>query len=193
MSEHFHYILNKPFGYLSQFKSFAPKSHKQKFLGELHDFAEGTMSIGRLDANSEGLLLLTTDGKVSNEITGRKFEKEYYVQLDGIVTDEAIEKLHHPMTINANGVELETLPAQAKKIEDPGFPERSKPVRDDRHGPTTWASITLREGKFRQVRKMCAAVGFPVLRLVRVRIGDIELGGLAVGEVKKIEVLPAKG
>ena len=174
---------------MSQFKSFAPKSHKQKFLGELHDFAEGTMSIGRLDANSEGLLLLTTDGKVSNEITGRKFEKEYYVQLDGIITDEAIEQLHHPMTLNANGIELETLPAQAKKIDDPGFEERSKPVRDDRHGPTSWASITLREGKFRQVRKMCAAVGFPVLRLVRVRIGAIELGKLEVAEVKTIDGL----
>ena len=186
---HHHYILYKPYGYISQFKSFAPKAHKQRFLGELYNFTEGTMSVGRLDEKSEGLLILTTDGKLSNEILSRKYEKEYYVQLDGIVTDEAIVALHESMTINVNGNEVKTLPAEAKKIDDPGFPERnSRRVRDDRHGPTSWASIVIREGKYRQVRKMCAAVGFPVLRLVRVRIGEIELGEMKVGEVREIDL-----
>ena len=156
-------------------------------MGELHDFAEGTMSVGRLDAKSEGLLILTTDGKLSYEILSRKYEKEYYVQVDGLITDEAIERLHHPMIINVEGKEVETLPAKTRKIDDPNFPERSRKIRGDQHGPTSWASIIIREGKFHQVRKMCAQVGFPVLRLVRVRIGEIELGDLEVGEVKEID------
>jgi 23S rRNA pseudouridine2457 synthase len=184
---HHHYILHKPYGYLSQFVSYAPKAHKQKFLGELHNFAEGTMSIGRLDEKSEGLLLLTTDGKVSNEITSSKFEKEYYVQLDGIIDQKAIETLEKGVEIGIHGNVYKTFPAEVKSIDNPNFPERSRKVRDDRHGPTSWASITIREGKYRQVRKMCAAVGFPVLRLVRVRIGDVHLGDLEVGQVVEVE------
>ena len=123
MSEHHHYILHKPYGYLSQFISNAPKAHKQKFLGELYDFVEGTMSIGRLDRDSEGLLLLTTDGKVSHEILSEKHEKEYYVQLDGIITDDAIELLNQPIEISINGKKYTTLPAKAKVIVDTQFPE----------------------------------------------------------------------
>ncbi|UKN00299.1 pseudouridine synthase [Paracrocinitomix mangrovi] len=189
MAEHHHYILHKPFGYISQFISNAPKSHKQKFLGELYDFAEGTMSIGRLDQKSEGLLLLSTDGKLSAEITGRGYEKEYYVQLDGLITEEAIAQLQQPMTINVNGDMINVAPAKARIIEDPGFEEREPKVRDDRHGPTSWASIIINEGKYRQVRKMCAAVNFPVLRLVRVRIGKLELGNLKNGEVIEVDQL----
>lgn len=186
---HHHYILHKPFGYLSQFVSYAPKAHKQKFLGELYDFAEGTMSIGRLDEKSEGLLLLTTDGKVSNEITSSKFEKEYYIQLDGIIDQQAIETLEKGVEIGIHGKVYKTFPATVKTIQDPGFQTRSRKVRDDRHGPTSWASIIIREGKYRQVRKMFASVGFPVLRLVRVRIGDIHLGDLKVGEAREVSSL----
>ena len=155
-------------------------------MGELYEFAEGTMSIGRLDEKSEGLLLLTTDGKVSNEMTSSKFEKEYYVQLDGIIDQNAIETLENGVEIGIQGKVYKTFPAKVKAIDDPQFPERSRRVRDDRHGPTSWASVTIREGKYRQVRKMCAAVGFPVLRLVRVRIGGNHLGDLEVGEVKEV-------
>lgn len=189
MKTHQHYILHKPYGYISQFISHAPKNHKQKFLGELYDFAEGTMSIGRLDEKSEGLLLLTTDGKVSNAITGRKFDKEYYAQVDGVITENAIAKLNESVSITLNGKPYNTIPGKAEAISDPRFPERSRKVRDDRHGPTSWVSITLNEGKYRQVRKMCAAVGFPVLRLVRVRIGEIHLGELRSGEVEEIDTL----
>src|SRR5690606_27971129 len=108
-----HYMLHKPYGYLSQFVSYSPKNHKQKFLGELHDFAPGTMAIGRLDEKSEGLLLMTTDGKLSNEILSRKYDKEYFVQLDGIVTDEAIQQLQQPMMINVHGKDIEVAPAKA--------------------------------------------------------------------------------
>lgn len=141
------------------------------------------MSVGRLDKDSEGLLLLTTDGKFSATVTGRKYEKEYYVQVDGLLTPEAISQLASGVDITVNGQVYTTLPAQVRVLpEAPGFPPRSRRVRDDRHGPTSWVSITIREGKFRQVRKMTAAVGCPTLRLVRVRVGEWRLGELPSGE-----------
>ena len=189
MSSHKHYILNKPYGYLSQFISNGQLKQKHHYLGELHEFAEGTMSVGRLDLASEGLLFLTTDGKVSSEINSRKFEKEYYVQLDGLVTEKALNQLKEGVVINVKNEDYTTLPCSAIKVDTPGFPDRSKKIRDERHGPTSWVSITIKEGKFRQVRKMTAAVGFPTLRLVRVRIGDVELKDLVSGEVREVSSL----
>ena len=187
MSEikHRHFIIHKPYGFLSQFITNQALGRK-KLLGELHDFPAGTMSIGRLDATSEGLLLLTTDGKVSAHITGRKVEKEYYVQLDGIITEEALEKLKKGVEISIEGEKYITNPGKASIIPNPNFPARTQKVRDDRHGPTCWASITINEGKFRQVRKMTAAVGFPTLRLVRVRVGTIILDTMSAGDVKEV-------
>ena len=184
MSEHKHYILHKPYGYLCQFTRVGKR--KKKLLGELFDFVEGTMAIGRLDEKSEGLLLLTTDGMQSQKVRSRKVEKEYYVQLDGIVTDEAIEKLKTGVIIGVEGQDYKTLPCQAKRIDDPNFPERTRRIRDDRHGPTSWASIIVTEGKFRQVRKMTAAVGFPTLRLLRIRVGEVQLENLKPGEVQEV-------
>lgn len=92
MSKHYHFILHKPFGYLSQFVNNQNRRRNKKLLGALNEFPEGTMSIGRLDENSEGLLLLTTDGKVSAQVTSKKVEKEYYVQLDGIITSKGTRK-----------------------------------------------------------------------------------------------------
>ncbi|MEX1002896.1 MAG: pseudouridine synthase [Crocinitomicaceae bacterium] len=185
---HHHYILHKPYGFLSQFITHAQRQKKKhRFLGELYNFAEGTMSIGRLDRASEGLLLLTTDGKVSHEITGKKYEKEYYAQLDGVITDEALEQLRKGVDITVDGHAYTTLPGLAKRIDPPGFEARQPPVRDDRHGPTSWISIIIREGKFRQVRKMTAAVGFPTLRLVRVRVAGVWLGDLRRGEVREVQ------
>ena len=186
---HHHYILHKPYGYISQFVSYAPKSHKQKFVGELHDFVEGTMCIGRLDENSEGLLLLTTDGKLCENINSGGLEKEYYVQLDGEITAEALTQIENGVEIGIKGRRYTTSPCRASKIEDPGFPERSRRIRDDRHGPTSWASIIITEGKYRQVRKMCAAAGFPVLRLVRVRVGNILLEDLQSGQAIEVDQL----
>jgi len=184
LKEHYHYMINKPYGYLSQFVNNGPKKNSKKLLGELADFPEGIMAIGRLDEKSEGLLLLTTNGKTSSNIRSKKVEKEYYAQVDGEITSEAIELLKNGVEIGFDGKKYQTLPCEVKKIETPNFPERSRKIRDDRHGPTSWVSITLREGKFRQVRKMTSAVKFPTLRLVRVRIGDIHLNDMKVGEVK---------
>lgn len=190
--EHHHYILFKPYGYLSQFVYNGKRRKHKKVLGELYDFEEGTMAIGRLDEDSEGILLLTTDGKVSYDILSSKYEKEYFVQLDGIITEEAIQELKNGVEIGIQGKKYTTKQCEARLISPPNVPERARRIRDERHGPTSWASITLREGKFRQVRKMTAAVGFPTLRLVRVRIGSIEIGQMQPGDVIcKSQLMPS--
>ncbi|WP_439130823.1 pseudouridine synthase [Polaribacter sp.] len=186
--KHRHFIIHKPWGFLSQFVNNQTK-RKKKLLGELYDFPEGIMAIGRLDYASEGLLFLTTDGKVSQEIRSSKFEKEYYVQVDGIITQKEIELLKTGVEIGFEGKKYITKPGKAAIIEDPKFPLRSQKIRDERHGPTSWISICIREGKFRQVRKMTAAVGYPTLRLVRVRIGEIKLAKLEVGGVVEVNSL----
>jgi 23S rRNA pseudouridine2457 synthase len=184
---HHHFLLYKPFGYLSQFT----RGHKgKKMLGELYDFPTGTMAIGRLDEKSEGLLLLTTDGKISEAFRSKEIEKEYHVQVDGEINEPALEKLRTGVAISLGKEKYTTLPCKVKKPEVmPDFPQRSKKIRDDRHGPTSWISITLTEGKFRQIRKMTATVGFPTLRLVRVRIGDYHIGQMLPGEVKELTQL----
>lgn len=142
------------------------------------------MSVGRLDQDSEGLLLLTTDGRVSAEITGQNVEKEYYVQVDGEITPSAIALLREGVAISINGKKYTSLPCKAFKLKQrPSFPARAKKIRDERHGPTSWVSVTLTEGKFRQVKKMTAAVGFPTLRLVRVRVGNEHLDSMDAGQV----------
>ena len=182
---HQHFILHKPYGFLSQF--IYELKRKKKLLGELYNFPKGTMAIGRLDEDSEGLLLLTTDGKVSEQIRSKKVDKEYYVQVDGIITLEAIEKLQNGVEIGFEGTKYTTKPCKAFLVSEiPNFGERGKKIRDERHGPTSWASITVNEGKFRQVRKMTAAVGFPTLRLVRIRIGNVHLNELKAGEVIEV-------
>ena len=169
---------------ISQFVN--PAKRKKKLLGDLYDFPLGTMAIGRLDVASEGLLLLTTNGKVSEEIRSSKYEKEYYVQVDGLITQEAVALLKTGVEIGFDGKKYITKPGKAFLIDDPKFPLRTQKIRDERHGPTSWISIIIREGKFRQVRKMTAAVGYPTLRLIRVRIGEIELSNLEINGVKEV-------
>ena len=184
IEKHRHFIIHKPWGMISQFVN--PAKRKKKLLGDLHDFPLGTMAIGRLDVASEGLLLLTTNGKVSEEIRSSKYEKEYYVQVDGLITQEAVALLKTGVEIGFDGKKYITKPGKAFLIDDPKFPLRSQKIRDERHGPTSWVSIIIREGKFRQVRKMTAAVGYPTLRLIRVRIGEIELDNLEINGVKEV-------
>ncbi|PVW13209.1 pseudouridine synthase [Marixanthomonas spongiae] len=187
---HEHFTLYKPYGYLSQFVNNGPKKNSKRLLGELYDFPEGTMAVGRLDEDSEGLLLLTTNGKVSHEICSGEIEKEYYAQVDGLITEAAINQLQQGVEIGYSGKKYQTKPCEAFRLIDvPNLPKRAKKIRDSRHGPTSWVSITLTEGKFRQVKKMTAAVGFPTLRLVRVRVGDIKINGMQAGEVLPVETL----
>jgi 23S rRNA pseudouridine2457 synthase len=184
---HHHYKLNKPHSHLSQFTNQHTTRRNKKMLGELHDFAPGTMSIGRLDENSEGLLLLTTDGKVSAAINGQKVEKEYYAQVLGEVSPTAIQQLNAGVEIGFDGKRYQTLPCKVHLLDSvPEFSFPPKREHKPNHGPTSWISVTLREGKYRQVRKMSAAVGHPVIRLVRVRVGEIKLGDMKVGEVLEV-------
>ncbi len=188
MSNHRHFIIHKPFGYLSQFVNNQNRRRNKKLLGELHDFPVGTMAIGRLDEDSEGLLLLTTDGKVSMLVRSKNVEKEYHVQVDGTITDESVTQLQQGVDIATRGKTYRTLPAKATKLDSPPtYPPRTKRIRDERHGPTSWLAITITEGKFRQIRKMTAAVGFPTLRLIRVRIGSIALNKMLPGEVIEVD------
>ncbi|NKI25833.1 pseudouridine synthase [Arenibacter sp. 6A1] len=189
---HLHFKIYKPFGMLSQFMSNdAKEARKKRFLSDLNDFPEGTMPVGRLDEKSEGLLLLTTDGKLSDLINRSGIEKEYYVQLDGDITKAAIERLEAGVEIGFSGKKYQTKPCKVQSLAQPPLlPEPDKKIRLARHRPTSWISITITEGKFRQVRKMTAAVGFPTLRLVRVRIADIHLKELLPGTVAAIPQLP---
>ncbi|MFT4928542.1 MAG: 23S rRNA pseudouridine2457 synthase [Phenylobacterium sp.] len=179
---HQHFKIFKPYGFLSQF---LPEKRKKKhLLGELFNFPDKTMAIGRLDHDSEGLLLLTTDGMTSYKVRSKGIEKEYYVQVDGVITAQAISLLKNGVEIGINGTPYLTLPCKAVKLDcEPQLPTRGRKIRDPRHGPTSWISITLREGKNRQIRKMTAAVGFATLRLVRVRIGDIHIDNMIAGDV----------
>jgi len=184
-----HFAIYKPDGYLSQFTNNDVSKHKKKLLGDLYNFPKNSMAIGRLDEQSEGLLLITTCGKTSDFINSSNIEKEYFAQVDGAITNEAINQLKEGVEIGFEGTKYNTKHCEVYKLkETPIFPKRNKKIRDNRHGPTSWISITITEGKFRQVRKMTAAVGFPTLRLIRTRIGTIKLQQMTTGEVKQIEI-----
>lgn len=174
---------------LSQFASNSTQQKRKRFLGELGDFPVNTMPIGRLDEKSEGLLLLTTDGKLSNFINISGIEKEYYVLVDGVITEAQITTLQDGVEIGFDGKKYLTKSCKVFKLDSaPILPERSKKIRDARHGPTSWVSITITEGKFRQVRKMTSAIGCPTLRLVRVRVGNIKLKNMQSSEVKALDI-----
>ena len=180
-----HFKLYKPCGIISQLSSKSPRElRKKKFLNELYDFPKGVMPVGRLDEKSEGLLLLTNDGKLSDEINRSGIEKEYYAQLDGEITNGAISLLEKGVEIGFEGKRYHTKACRTKLLSAlPILPEANKKLRIGRHRPTSWISITLTEGKFRQIRKMTAVVGFPTLRLIRIRIGNINLEDLKPGDV----------
>ena len=128
MSNHHHFILHKPYGFLSQF--IYELKRKKKLLGELFKFPLGTMAIGRLDEDSEGLLLLTTDGKMSEIVRSKKVDKEYYVQVDGIINQEAIDKMKHGVEIGFNGTKYITKPCESFIINEiPNFGVRGKKIK----------------------------------------------------------------
>ncbi|MDP1994515.1 MAG: pseudouridine synthase [Ignavibacteria bacterium] len=176
-----YFALNKPYGVLSQFTD----QEGRKTLANLFAFPDDVYPVGRLDYDSEGLLLLTNDKALTEKLLHpkQKLEKEYFVQVEGVPTKEALSQLRTGVLIEKK----KTLPAKVKILEDQSpFEERIPPVRFRKTIPTTWLSITIIEGRNRQVRKMTAAVGFPTLRLVRVRIGKMQLGDLRLGDVKEI-------
>ncbi|WP_405414753.1 pseudouridine synthase [Maribacter sp. Asnod1-A12] len=190
--EHLHYKVYKPVGMLSQMTSGEDRQRRKKrFLTELHDFPEGIMPVGRLDEKSEGLLLMTTDGKLSDTINRAGIEKEYLAQLDGLITSEAVKEISEGVAIGIFGKRYMTKPCNVIILnEPPALPDADVQLRIGRHRPTSWIRIVITEGKFRQVRKMSAAVGFPTVRLIRVRIGDIALEKMQPNQVVPISDFP---
>jgi len=142
--------------------------------------------VGRLDYDSEGLLFLTNDTKMNHQLLHPSFEhkRTYWVQVEGNITTEAIETLAKGVTINVNGIKYNSQPALLSLLEaNPELPERNPPIRFRKNIPTSWAQIQLTEGKNRQVRKMFAAVNFPVLRLIRSQIGSFTISGMQAGDL----------
>jgi 23S rRNA pseudouridine2457 synthase len=189
LMNHRHFLIYKPYKVVSQFITNDRHQKKKRFLGDLAFFPEGCMAVGRLDETSEGLLIITTDGKLSHFINNSPaFDKEYYVQVDGTITDEAIDKLKNGVQISVNSKTYNTNECQVHLLLSvPDVPATNQKIRDDRHGPTSWISIVLNEGKFRQVRKMTSAVGFPTLRLARARIANYNFEGMKCGEVIELD------
>lgn len=185
MQNHRHFILNKPYGYLSQFVD--NSAERKGLLGELYNFPEGVMPVGRLDKDSEGLLLITSDGKLSNFIRSKHIEKEYNVEVEGEIDDESINQLRKGVEIYTAGAYYKTLPCKVERmLEIPELPVVEKEKRMKSLEITSWLSITIKEGKKRQVRKMTSLVGFPTIRLLRVRIGSVLLDRMKPGEVVEV-------
>lgn len=174
-------VFNKPYGVLSQFTPEGGHRSLSEF-----GLPKDVYAAGRLDHDSEGLLLLTDDGPLIKRLLspGAK-EKTYWVQVERIPTTESIEQLRRGVEISGE----RTRPCMARLIEDPHFPERDPPVRFRKNIPTQWIEIILTEGKNRQVRRMTAAVGFPTLRLVRVGLGKLNLFDfdLSPGEWREVQ------
>jgi len=172
--------LNKPYGVLCQFTDSDGRRTLAEFVKQKDVYAAG-----RLDHDSEGLLLLTDDGALAHKLTDprHKEPKTYLVQVDGQITDEAVAALRGGVVLNDGP----TRPALAAHVAEPDWLwPRDPPVRFRKAIPTSWLSVTLSEGRNRQVRRMTAAVGFPTLRLIRVRIGSYALDGLAPGQSRKL-------
>jgi 23S rRNA pseudouridine2457 synthase len=173
---------NKPFAVLSQFSS---DQSPNRTLAEF-GFPPGVYPVGRLDADSEGLLILSDQPEWNARLLrpGQGHEREYWVQVEGVATPEKLQRLSRGVVIQGRA----TLPSVARALEPaPDFPPRNPPIRSRKTVPDCWLSIILREGRNRQVRRMTAAVGLPTLRLVRVRIGKLELKDLAPGDWREVQ------
>ncbi len=168
-------VLHKPYGVLSQFTD----SQQRPTLSEWLDLP-GLYPVGRLDMDSEGLLILAPKGPIHLSLTTPGgCQKTYWAQVEGLIDCEATDRLQRGVNIAG---QYRTRPAKARLLNDPHWPERSVPIRFRKSIPTSWVELTIEEGKNRQVRQMTAAVGFPTLRLIRVSVGPIQLGTLAVGK-----------
>ena len=183
-----YFIVYKPYLVLSQFTS---QLNKQT-LADYFAVPKNVYPVGRLDEDSEGLLILTNDEQLNHRLLNPSFahEREYFVQVDGAITQEAIQQLQRGVEINVSGKMYKTKKCKVELFKEaPTVPDRNPPIRFRKEIPASWIKMILAEGKNRQVRKMTAKVGFPTLRLIRYRVEEIELWDLLPG--KMIE-LPQK-
>lgn len=171
---------HKPYGVLSQFTKQSPAHRTLADFG----FPKNVYPIGRLDWDSEGLLLLSDEAKWNDHLLNPRHahERTYHAQVEGIATKTAMEKLEKGLMIQGR----QTRPCRARLLPEPGYPTRVPPIRHRLSVPTSWIELILTEGKNRQVRRMTAAVGFPTLRLIRPAIGKLTLGDLPIGQWRKL-------
>lgn len=174
-------LFNKPYQVLSQFTDAEGRETLKDYID-----IPGVYAAGRLDRDSEGLLVLTNDGKLQHSLADPKCKtsKTYWVQVEGEVTDTAIKALSDGVTLK-DGM---TRPAKVKRIAPPSVWQRTPPVRFRQSIPTSWLSVTITEGKNRQVRRMTAHVGYPTLRLIRYRVGNWTIDGISSGECVNINL-----
>jgi 23S rRNA pseudouridine2457 synthase len=178
-------LFNKPYGVLPQFTDKGTKGLPRPTLSDYIE-VPGVYPAGRLDMDSEGLMLLTDDGRLQARISDPKFKmpKSYLVQVEGEMTDEPLTALRKGIRLN-DGM---TLPAEAERIGNPELWPRDPPVRFRKTVPDCWIKLTISEGRNRQVRRMTAAIGFPTLRLVRWSVGDWTVEGLGQGEWREVSL-----
>lgn len=177
-----YFAVYKPYQVLTRFG----KEGDKAVLSDFFDVPKDVYPVGRLDYESEGLLILTNDKSLNHRLLhpSQAHEREYWVQVDGAVTPEAIRQLEAGVTINIDGKPFRTAPAKASIFPSaPNVPDRNPPIRFRQHIPAPWIRLVLREGKNRQVRRMTAAVGFPTLRLIRYRIGRLDVQGMLPGDM----------
>ncbi len=181
-----YFIIYKPYLVLSQFTT---ASDDHKTLKDVFHVPKDVYAVGRLDNDSEGLLILTNDKELNHRLLHPSFEheREYWVQVDGSITTEAITTLEKGVIITVDGKDHHTKPCKVQLIDSaPKVVERDPPIRFRKNVPTSWVSITLTEGKNRQVKKMTAKVGFPTLRLIRHRIEGVSLGEMKPGDIVEL-------
>nr|WP_170857127.1 pseudouridine synthase [Algoriphagus locisalis] len=179
-----YFIIYKPFGVLCQF------SGEGQTLVSLFDFPKEVYPVGRLDKDSEGLLIITDDKSLNHHLLNPRFghQRTYYAQVEGAPEPESLKALMQGVMINVDGRDYKTKPAIAKILDPiPSLPDRDPPIRYRASIPDTWVSLTLIEGKNRQVRKMTAAIGHPTLRLVRWSMEKLTIQGFKVGEVLELD------